>query len=79
MTDTAQAYRNETEAGIALRESGLSREGVFITTKYSGTNGLDIRTSIRNSLTNVSSWKNPIIWMTIPEKHTMSTAWGTVC
>ncbi|KAG6372477.1 NADP-dependent oxidoreductase domain-containing protein [Boletus reticuloceps] len=48
--DTAQAYRNETEAGIALRETSLSREDLFITTKYSGTNGLDVDTSIRNSL-----------------------------
>ncbi|KAI8992864.1 Aldo/keto reductase [Trametes punicea] len=31
--DTAQAYRNEGEVGSAFRESGLSREDVFITTK----------------------------------------------
>ncbi|KAJ7677950.1 Aldo/keto reductase [Mycena polygramma] len=48
--DTAQLYRNETEAGIAIRDSGLAREDIFITTKYSGTDGLDIQTSIRNSL-----------------------------
>ncbi|KAJ6551187.1 NADP-dependent oxidoreductase domain-containing protein [Mycena capillaripes] len=48
--DTAQLYRNETEAGIAIRDSGLPREDIFITTKYSGTDGLDIQTSIRNSL-----------------------------
>ncbi|KAJ7489171.1 Aldo/keto reductase [Mycena latifolia] len=48
--DTAQLYRNETEAGIAIRESGLAREEIFLTTKYSGIDGLDVRTSIRNSL-----------------------------
>ncbi|KAJ7097606.1 NADP-dependent oxidoreductase domain-containing protein [Mycena epipterygia] len=48
--DTAQVYRNETEAGIAIRDSGLPRKDVFITTKYSGMDGLDIQTSIRNSL-----------------------------
>ncbi|KAJ7621365.1 Aldo/keto reductase [Roridomyces roridus] len=48
--DTAQVYRNETEAGTAIRESGLAREDVFITTKYSGLDGLDVHTSIRNSL-----------------------------
>ncbi|KAI0360738.1 Aldo/keto reductase [Trametes cingulata] len=48
--DTAQMYGNETEAGRAIRESGLAREEVYITTKYSGTNGLDIETSIRDSL-----------------------------
>ncbi|KAI0769628.1 Aldo/keto reductase [Trametes elegans] len=31
--DSAQAYRNETHVGSALRESGLRREDVFITTK----------------------------------------------
>ncbi|KAK0451394.1 Aldo/keto reductase [Desarmillaria tabescens] len=51
--DTAQSYRNETEAGIAIRESGLARNEVFITTKYSGLDGLDIKTSIQNSLKNL--------------------------
>lgn len=51
--DTAQSYRNEVEAGQALKESGLSRSDVFITTKYSGLDGLDIPTSIQNSLKNV--------------------------
>jgi len=51
--DTAQSYRNEAEAGQALRESGLARGDVFITTKYSGLNGLDIETSIQNSLKNL--------------------------
>ncbi|KAI0691430.1 NADP-dependent oxidoreductase domain-containing protein [Cytidiella melzeri] len=53
IADTAQSYRNETEAGQALHESGLDRKDVFITTKYSGTNGLDIETSIQNSLKNL--------------------------
>lgn len=32
--DTAQAYGNERSVGRALRESGVSREEVFITTKF---------------------------------------------
>jgi len=32
--DTAQAYRNEASVGQALRESGVPREQVFITTKF---------------------------------------------
>ena len=52
-SDTAQAYRNEEEAGKAVRESGLARQDIFITTKYSGLNGLDIETSIQNSLKKV--------------------------
>ncbi|KAF5371712.1 hypothetical protein D9758_003421 [Tetrapyrgos nigripes] len=51
--DTAQAYRNEAEAGQAIRDSGLKREEIFITTKYSGLNGLDIKTSIHDSLKNL--------------------------
>jgi len=51
--DTAQSYRNEEEAGQAIRESGLAREDIFVTTKYSGLNGLDIPTSIQNSLKNL--------------------------
>jgi diketogulonate reductase-like aldo/keto reductase len=51
--DTAQAYRNEVEAGRALRESGLPRDKVFVTTKYSGLDGLGIRASIHNSLKNL--------------------------
>ncbi|KXN81908.1 NAD/NADP-dependent indole-3-acetaldehyde reductase [Leucoagaricus sp. SymC.cos] len=51
--DTAQSYRNEEEAGKAIRESGLARGDIFITTKYSGLNGLDIETSIENSLKNL--------------------------
>ncbi|MGI8834187.1 MAG: aldo/keto reductase, partial [Nitrososphaeraceae archaeon] len=31
--DTAELYGNETEVGLALRESGIKREDVFITTK----------------------------------------------
>src|SRR5947209_716036 len=32
--DTAQAYGNEASVGRALRDSGVSREDVFITTKF---------------------------------------------
>jgi diketogulonate reductase-like aldo/keto reductase len=32
--DTAQAYGNEESVGRALRESGLSRDEVFVTTKF---------------------------------------------
>ena len=32
--DTAQAYGNETSVGRALRESGIARDEVFITTKF---------------------------------------------
>ncbi len=34
LIDTAQAYGNEASVGRALRESGIPREDVFITTKF---------------------------------------------
>jgi hypothetical protein len=52
-TDTAQIYRNEVEAGKAL--SAFPRDKVFLTTKYSGMDGLDIPTSIANSLKNLGT------------------------
>jgi len=51
--DTAQSYKNELEAGQAIHESGLERNELYITTKYSGLDGLDIETSIRNSVKNL--------------------------
>jgi len=53
--DTAQAYFNEAEAGKAIRDSGLKREEIFVTTKYSGVRGLDMDTSVQDSLNKVSS------------------------
>ncbi|KAF8518640.1 NADP-dependent oxidoreductase domain-containing protein [Hysterangium stoloniferum] len=46
--DTAQVYRNESETGQALRESGLPRTDLWLTTKYSGLK--DVETSINDSL-----------------------------
>ena len=34
LIDTAQAYGNEASVGRALRDSGVPREQVFITTKF---------------------------------------------
>jgi diketogulonate reductase-like aldo/keto reductase len=36
--DTAQAYGNEQSVGRALRDSGLPRDAVFITTKFAPSN-----------------------------------------
>ncbi|KAF9479129.1 Aldo/keto reductase [Pholiota conissans] len=51
--DTAQNYRNEPEAGMAIRSCGLPRESIFVTTKWSRLDGLDIATSFKNSLKNL--------------------------
>ncbi|KAF8843340.1 Aldo/keto reductase [Paxillus ammoniavirescens] len=45
--DTAAFYETEKYVGIALRESGLPRSNVYITTKYAGGG---VSESIRNSL-----------------------------
>ena len=51
--DTAQGYRNEEEAGKAIRESGLARKDIYITTKFSGRDDLTIEEAIHASLSNV--------------------------
>lgn len=51
--DTAQWYRNEAEAGKAIRESGLARKDIYITTKFSGRDNLTIEEAMQASLKNV--------------------------
>lgn len=48
--DTAAAYGNESEVGRAVRESGLSREEIFITTKLPPENAGRERETMRESL-----------------------------
>ncbi|KAF9243808.1 NADP-dependent oxidoreductase domain-containing protein [Melanogaster broomeanus] len=50
--DTAAFYQTEKYIGIALRESGLPRSSVYITTKYSNKD-VTVRESMRNSLENL--------------------------
>ena len=48
--DTATMYRNETEVGRAIRDSGLDRREVFITTKLPPGNAGRERATIEASL-----------------------------
>jgi diketogulonate reductase-like aldo/keto reductase len=49
LIDTAQAYRNEASVGKAIRESGIPRDEIFLTTKfYPG--GKDARVEAEKSL-----------------------------
>ncbi|KAJ9104117.1 hypothetical protein QFC19_004101 [Naganishia cerealis] len=48
--DTAQVYANEEEAGRGLRDSGLKREKVWVTTKWSGVGDKGVRESCLESL-----------------------------
>lgn len=43
-------YKNEESVGVAIRESGLDRKELYITTKYDGG---DIREEIEKSLKKV--------------------------
>jgi diketogulonate reductase-like aldo/keto reductase len=50
--DTAQGYENEAEVGRALKDSGLDRDEVFVTTKIKPSNArsADVRRSTQTSL-----------------------------
>ena len=49
-------YRNEESVGIAIRQSGLSRSEIFVTTKWSGAD-TDIQRSLETSLAKVGETK----------------------
>ncbi|KAF8707064.1 hypothetical protein AX14_013704 [Amanita brunnescens Koide BX004] len=51
--DTAQYYQTEESAGKGIRESGLDRSEVYVTTKYSHGGGGDIQQVVRQSLSNL--------------------------
>ena len=53
--DTAQMYGNEDEVGNAIRESGLSRSQIYVTTKFSGYDTLE--GSVNTSLKKVSTYR----------------------
>lgn len=48
--DGAEAYGNEAELGQAIKESGVPREKLFVTTKISGTQVQDTEASFQRSL-----------------------------
>lgn len=48
--DTAQLYDNEAAVGAAIRQSGLPRAEIFVTTKIAPGNLADLRTSLEASL-----------------------------
>ena len=49
------AYGNEDSVGVAIRESGLSRKELYITTKYDGG---DVREEIETSLKKVYFYRH---------------------
>lgn len=50
--DTAQMYENEAQVGQGIKDSGLARDGIFVTTKIKPDNARpkDVKRSMRESL-----------------------------
>jgi diketogulonate reductase-like aldo/keto reductase len=48
--DTAKFYRNEVSVGRAIRDSGIPRQEIFVTTKIFPIDAMNIEKSFRNSL-----------------------------
>ena len=48
--DTAHFYHTELEVGTAIKESGIARENIFVTTKYNPKYGKDLHGAIDASL-----------------------------
>ncbi|TAQ90838.1 hypothetical protein B7494_g834 [Chlorociboria aeruginascens] len=48
--DGAEAYGNEPELGQAIKDSGVPRENLYVTTKISGTQAKDTKTAFETSL-----------------------------
>lgn len=48
--DTAHMYQTELDVGAAIRESGIAREEIYVTTKYSPKYGQDLHDAIDSSL-----------------------------
>ncbi|KAF8063229.1 Aldo/keto reductase [Lyophyllum atratum] len=72
--DTAQIYHNEASVGEAIRESGLSREELFITTKYFSR---PIQESVRDSLAKLGIKSTDLYLIHTPATvlHDLEGAW----
>lgn len=53
-------YGNEDSVGTAIKESGLDRDNLYITTKYGGG---DIQKAVRTSLSKVRNWICLYTWL----------------
>lgn len=75
--DTAQAYHNESFLGSALKESGLKRSEVFITTKIAVQNFGDKKAtnSFRKSLTNLQTDYVDLLLLHFPVPGLRKKSW----
>lgn len=80
LIDTAQAYENEEEVGTALRQSGIPREDVFVTTKIANTvQGSDgVLSSFEESLRKLDTEYVDMLLLHWPVKDRRRENWKTI-
>jgi diketogulonate reductase-like aldo/keto reductase len=77
LVDTAQAYRNEQEVGAAIRESGVPRSDLFVTTKLSVANQGQSRTlaAFRESLESLGTGYVDLFLIHWPYRENWKECW----
>ena len=76
--DTAQAYGNEKAVGDAIKESGIPREEIFVTTKlWISDYGYDKARAAFENLGKTSSWK-PLTFTSCTSLLTIFTVRGAL-
>ena len=55
--DTSLNYGNQVGTGVAIKESGVARDQLYITSKYDAENGMDVTHEIKKTLSQVSTSK----------------------
>ncbi|PJZ68007.1 aldo/keto reductase [Leptospira perolatii] len=73
--DTAKIYGNEEDVGTAIKESGIPRESIFITTKLWNGDQNDARASLEASLKRMDLDKIDLYLIHFPVRKTMKQAW----
>jgi diketogulonate reductase-like aldo/keto reductase len=76
--DTAQIYGNEAYVGEAVRESGLPRDEVFITTKISVHNFMRVEKSFDQSLTRLNMEYVDLLLLHYPVAGLRIKAWQSL-
>lgn len=76
--DTAQIYGNEAYVGEAVKSSGLPREDLFITTKISIRNFLNVKKSLAKSLENLSMDYVDLLLLHYPVSGLRGRAWSNL-
>ena len=73
--DTAAFYDNEKEIGKAIKDSGVLRKDVFVTTKLWNSDHDDVKGALTKSLKNLGTDYVDLYLMHFPVSKTRITAW----